>query len=140
MQHAEQTPSNYTYAMISPPQTDPGTEFDARQQEIIKLAKSIFSKRTRTLYHWMYPNASKQLIKRVVASTWEIMSAPERNIYIAQVSGFRIAHSQMPFSHVFTVFVGTRKIRLQQRQPHGKSSTGTNQRVAVGVRDPGLQS
>lgn len=90
MQHTEQAPSNYTYAMIGSPQTNPGTEFAARQQEIVKLAKSIFSKRTRTLYHWMYPNASKQLIKRVVANTWEIMSAPERNIYIAQVSSFQI--------------------------------------------------
>ncbi|XP_030755666.1 uncharacterized protein LOC115881996 [Sitophilus oryzae] len=57
----------------------------SRQEEVLRMAKSIFSKRTRTLYHWMYPKASKQQVKQVVYDTWETMSHLEKSVYIAQV-------------------------------------------------------
>lgn len=55
------------------------------QVEILKAAKSLFSKRTRTLYHWMYPNTSKQQIKLAVASSWENLELQEKQFYISQV-------------------------------------------------------
>ncbi|XP_076258855.1 uncharacterized protein LOC143195510 isoform X4 [Rhynchophorus ferrugineus] len=75
------------YSCIGP-NVDPLRVFSqlgSRQQEILKMAKSIFSKRTRTLYHWIYPTASKQQVKQVVSNTWDSMSPQEKGIYVAQV-------------------------------------------------------
>ncbi|ERL88680.1 hypothetical protein D910_06064 [Dendroctonus ponderosae] len=78
--------SNYSYAILRAAQPDASlNQFTTRQQEVLNMAKSIFSKRTRTLYHWMYPTASKQQIKDVVSNTWESMAGQEKNIYVAQV-------------------------------------------------------
>lgn len=59
-----------------------------KKQSVLKTAKSLFSKRTRTLYHWMYPNSSAQQIKETVSRTWESMSLQEKNIYVSQVFFF----------------------------------------------------
>nr|XP_023013236.1 uncharacterized protein LOC111503216 [Leptinotarsa decemlineata] len=59
----------------------------AKQLEILKAAKSLFSKRTRTLYHWMYPNAAKQQIKSAVTTSWESLAETEKEFYISQVLG-----------------------------------------------------
>ncbi|KAG5877206.1 hypothetical protein JTB14_003203 [Gonioctena quinquepunctata] len=59
----------------------------AKKQEILKAAKSLFSKRTRTLYHWMYPNAAKQQIKTAVTTSWESLADNEKEFYISQVLG-----------------------------------------------------
>ncbi|CAH0554007.1 unnamed protein product [Brassicogethes aeneus] len=59
----------------------------SKQEEIHKAAKSLFSKRTRTLYQWMYPNAPKQQIKSAVATSWESLGSQEKDFYISQVLG-----------------------------------------------------
>lgn len=56
-----------------------------KQSEVLKAAKSLFSKRTRTLYHWMYPNASKQQLKLAITNSWETLSTEEKEFYISQV-------------------------------------------------------
>lgn len=56
-----------------------------KQTEVLKAAKSLFSKRTRTLYHWMYPNAPKQQLKIAVANSWETLGTEEKEFYISQV-------------------------------------------------------
>ncbi|XP_050304045.1 transmembrane protein 135-like isoform X2 [Anthonomus grandis grandis] len=53
--------------------------------DILSMAKSIFFKRTCTLYQWMYPNASREQVRMFVATTWDNMTDQEKNIYIAQV-------------------------------------------------------
>ncbi|CAH1103986.1 unnamed protein product [Psylliodes chrysocephalus] len=65
----------------------PPTFTQAKQAEILKAAKSLFSKRTRTLYHWMYPNASKQHIKMTVMTSWDSLAENEKAFYISQVLG-----------------------------------------------------
>ncbi|KAJ8952920.1 hypothetical protein NQ318_006537 [Aromia moschata] len=65
----------------------PASFSESKQMEILKAAKSLFSKRTRTLYHWMYPNAAKQQIKTAVASSWDSLGAQEKDFYISQVLG-----------------------------------------------------
>ncbi|KAJ8981544.1 hypothetical protein NQ317_009803 [Molorchus minor] len=65
----------------------PSSFSESKQLEILKAAKSLFSKRTRTLYHWMYPNAAKQQIKAAVASSWESLGTQEKDFYISQVLG-----------------------------------------------------
>lgn len=55
--------------------------------EVLKAAKSLFSKRTRTLYHWLHPSAPKQQIKTAVATSWESLGAQEKEFYISQVLG-----------------------------------------------------
>lgn len=57
-----------------------------KQSEVLKAAKSLFSKRTRTLYHWMYPNASKQQLKLAITNSWETLSTEEKEFYISQVN------------------------------------------------------
>lgn len=71
------------------------------------MAKSIFSKRTRTLYHWMYPTASKQQIKDVVSNTWESMAGQEKNIYIAQVISANNTHTLVFDHHNLIIFLHT---------------------------------
>lgn len=56
-----------------------------KQCEVLKAAKSLFSKRTRTLYHWMYPTASKQQLKSAIKNSWETLSHEEKEFYISQV-------------------------------------------------------
>ncbi|RZC36392.1 uncharacterized protein BDFB_001763 [Asbolus verrucosus] len=58
---------------------------ETKQAEILKAAKSLFSKRTRTLYHWMYPNTPKQQIKLAVANSWDNLGIQEKQFYISQV-------------------------------------------------------
>lgn len=53
--------------------------------EILNAARGLFSKRTRTLYHWMYPGASKQYIKNAVAAAWESLGNEEKDFYVSQV-------------------------------------------------------
>ncbi|KAL3278487.1 hypothetical protein HHI36_013806 [Cryptolaemus montrouzieri] len=60
---------------------------DARVEEVMKAAKSLFSKRTRTLYHWMHPHAPKQQIKAAVSASWESLGTQEKQFYISQVLG-----------------------------------------------------
>ncbi|XP_031334612.1 uncharacterized protein LOC116164556 isoform X2 [Photinus pyralis] len=58
---------------------------DAKQIEVLKAARSLFSKRTRTLYHWIFPNAPKAQLKAVISSSWETLSVQEKDFYISQV-------------------------------------------------------
>ncbi|KAK4883499.1 hypothetical protein RN001_006818 [Aquatica leii] len=60
---------------------------DSKKVEVLKAAKSLFSKRTRTLYHWMYPNTPKAQLKAAVATSWEALGAQEKEFYISQVLG-----------------------------------------------------
>lgn len=53
---------------------------------MIKAAKSLFLKRTRTLYRWMYPNVTKQQLNLTLANSWETLSVNEKKFYISQVS------------------------------------------------------
>ncbi|XP_060526379.1 uncharacterized protein LOC132702004 [Cylas formicarius] len=59
----------------------------AIQHDVLRTAKSTFSKRTRTLYRWMYPSAPESQIKQVVAGMWDHLSPQERGVYVAQVTG-----------------------------------------------------
>ncbi|KAF5284030.1 hypothetical protein FQA39_LY17163 [Lamprigera yunnana] len=61
--------------------------YDNKKVEVLKAAKSLFSKRTRTLYHWMCPDAPKAQLKAAVATSWETLSAQEKEFYISQVLG-----------------------------------------------------
>lgn len=60
---------------------------DAKQIEVLKAARSLFSKRTRTLYHWIYPNAPKAQLKAAISTSWETLSMQEKDFYISQVLG-----------------------------------------------------
>lgn len=60
---------------------------DQKQAEVLKAAKSLFSKRTRTLYHWMYPNTPKSQLKAAVSMSWETLGVQEKEFYISQVLG-----------------------------------------------------
>ncbi|XP_018332211.1 uncharacterized protein LOC108741787 isoform X2 [Agrilus planipennis] len=55
--------------------------------EVLNAAKTLFSKRTRTLYHWMYPNASISTLKTAVASAWDKLNFKEKDFYVSQVLG-----------------------------------------------------
>ncbi|CAH1967546.1 unnamed protein product [Acanthoscelides obtectus] len=57
-----------------------------KQAEIMKAACSLFSKRTRTLYQWMYPNVTKQQVKIAVANYWQSLGQSEKDFYVSQVS------------------------------------------------------
>lgn len=59
---------------------------DNKRAEVLKAAKSLFSKRTRTLYHWIYPNAPKPQLKAAVAASWETLGMQEKEFYISQVN------------------------------------------------------
>ncbi|CAG9836861.1 unnamed protein product [Diabrotica balteata] len=59
----------------------------ATQLEILKAAKTLFTKRTRTLYQWIYPTASKQEIRSTVLTLWDSLNESEKNFYVSQVLG-----------------------------------------------------
>nr|CAD7412581.1 unnamed protein product [Timema cristinae] len=56
-----------------------------RQEEVVKAARSLFSKRTRTLYHWLSPCTSKTKLKTFVAAAWDNLPEQEKHFYISQV-------------------------------------------------------
>lgn len=56
-----------------------------KHEEVVKAAKSLFSKRTRTLYHWLYPSTSKNKIKATVSAAWDTLPETEKHFYISQV-------------------------------------------------------
>ncbi|XP_034245018.1 uncharacterized protein LOC117647399 [Thrips palmi] len=59
---------------------------DERQDEVVKAAKSLFSKRTRTLYHWLYPDTSKTKLKATVSAAWDTLADSEKQFYLSQAS------------------------------------------------------
>lgn len=59
----------------------------SKKEEVLKAARSLFSKRTRTLYHWMYPDTSKGKLKAIVSSAWDTLSTTEKEFYVSQVLG-----------------------------------------------------
>nr|CAI5819761.1 unnamed protein product [Callosobruchus analis] len=65
----------------------PATFSPEKQAEILKAACSLFSKRTRTLYQWMYPNVPKQQVKIAVANCWQSLEQSEKDFYVSQVLG-----------------------------------------------------
>ncbi|GJQ84475.1 hypothetical protein Trydic_g15676 [Trypoxylus dichotomus] len=71
----------------SPYESPEFMQIDSRQGEVLMAAKSLFSKRTRTLYHWMYPNAPKAQLKSAVSMSWETLGVQEKEFYISQVLG-----------------------------------------------------
>lgn len=58
-----------------------------KHEEVVKAAKSLFSKRTRTLYHWLFPDTSKNKLKATVSAAWDTLSEGEKHFYISQVLG-----------------------------------------------------
>lgn len=72
---------------IQSPACDYMHHMDQKQAEVLKAAKSLFSKRTRTLYHWMYPNTPKTQLKAAVSLSWETLGIQEKEFYISQVLG-----------------------------------------------------
>ncbi|KAL1491459.1 hypothetical protein ABEB36_012056 [Hypothenemus hampei] len=88
MRQTKNSTSNCSYTIYRADEPNTSVnQFSSKQHEILKKAKSLFCKRTRTLYHWMYPSASKQHIKEVVSTTWDSMAVEEKNVYITQVLG-----------------------------------------------------
>nr|CAH7764895.1 unnamed protein product [Callosobruchus chinensis] len=67
--------------------THPASFSPEKQTEILKAACSLFSKRTRTLYQWMYPNVPKQQLKIAVANCWQSLEQAEKDFYVSQVLG-----------------------------------------------------
>lgn len=59
----------------------------SKKEEVLKAARSLFSKRTRTLYHWMYPDTSKGQLKAIVSAAWDTLSTTEKEFYVSQVLG-----------------------------------------------------
>ncbi|XP_026293079.1 uncharacterized protein LOC113217394 [Frankliniella occidentalis] len=60
---------------------------DGTQEDVVKAAKSLFSKRTRTLYHWLYPDTSKTKLKATVSAAWDTLAETEKQFYLSQVLG-----------------------------------------------------
>lgn len=82
----ERIKGNYAYEN-SQPEMDCFQGMDQKQAEVLKAAKSLFSKRTRTLFHWMYPNTPKAQLKAAVSMSWETLGVQEKEFYISQVLG-----------------------------------------------------
>jgi hypothetical protein len=59
-----------------------------RHSEVLKAARSLFYKRTRTLYRWVYANMAKNELNRRVTDAWNSASEYEKNIYISEVMHF----------------------------------------------------
>ncbi|KAK3923678.1 Acylphosphatase, partial [Frankliniella fusca] len=57
---------------------------DGTQEDVVKAAKSLFSKRTRTLYHWLYPDTSKTKLKATVSAAWDTLAESEKQFYLSQ--------------------------------------------------------
>lgn len=66
----------------------------SKREEVLKAARSLFSKRTRTLYHWIYPCTPKTKLKASVAAAWDTLSVAEKDFYISQVST-TISHTSL---------------------------------------------
>lgn len=56
------------------------------QEEVTRAAKTLFSKRNRTLLHWLNPGVSKGQLKVDIKSAWDSLPQPEKLFYISQVS------------------------------------------------------
>jgi hypothetical protein len=63
-------------------------ETEDRHSEVMKAARSLFYKRTRTLYRWVYANMTKCELNRRVKDAWNSASENEKNIYISEVIYF----------------------------------------------------
>ncbi|XP_073991421.1 uncharacterized protein [Rhodnius prolixus] len=59
----------------------------SKNYEILKAAKSLYSKRTRTLWHWIDPKIPKSKLKNTVLLAWDNLPAWQKQIYISQVLG-----------------------------------------------------
>lgn len=60
-------------------------QINSKEAEVLKAAKSLFSKRTQTLYHWLYPNTPKSQLKAAVAVSWDTLGIQEKEFYVSQV-------------------------------------------------------
>ena len=57
----------------------------SRDQEIIKAAMTLYSKRTRTLLHWINPKVNKARLKANVQTSWANLPEWQKQLYISQV-------------------------------------------------------
>lgn len=75
------------------------------ETEVMRAARALFSKRTRTLYHWMYPDTPKLQLKAVVANAWDSMLPSEKQFYVSQVLGkFGCLQSQLMVNPQLGIF------------------------------------
>jgi hypothetical protein len=63
-----------------------GTE--DKHSQVLKAARSLFYKRTRSLYRWVYPKITMDDVNRRVADAWKSASKIEKNIYVSEVTYF----------------------------------------------------
>jgi hypothetical protein len=54
--------------------------------DVLNAAKSLFYKRTRTLYRLMYPKITKNQLNNSVSDAWDRLSEYGKNIYISKVT------------------------------------------------------
>jgi hypothetical protein len=59
-----------------------------KDSEVFKAARSLFFKRTRILYRWVYSNMTKCELNKRVIDAWKSASPDEQNIYISEVTYF----------------------------------------------------
>lgn len=57
-----------------------------KQVEVMKAAKSLFIKRSRTLYRWLNPDFTKKKLDETVSAAWDTLPDNERYLYIAEVT------------------------------------------------------
>jgi len=58
-----------------------------RHSDILKAAQSLYSKRTRTLWHWINPGIPKTKLKSCVQTAWDNLPDWQKKIYVSQVMG-----------------------------------------------------
>ncbi|XP_014262593.1 uncharacterized protein LOC106674413 isoform X2 [Cimex lectularius] len=64
--------------------------------DIINAAKNLYSKRTRTLMHWINPKIPKARLKMSMMNAWDQLPEWQKRIYISQVLGKFSTNTVMP--------------------------------------------
>ncbi|XP_028128829.1 uncharacterized protein LOC114325092 isoform X2 [Diabrotica virgifera virgifera] len=103
---------------------------EATQVEILKAAKTLFTKRTRTLYQWIYPTASKQEIRSTVLTLWDSLDESEKAFYISQVLGCNqgslMINPQLESIKIISPAIHKIETVPKLREPQCNLSTHTN--------------
>lgn len=103
-----------------------GTE--DRDSEVLKAARSLFYKRTRTLYRWVYSNMTKYELNRRVTNAWKSASQYERNIYISEVLGrFGTKNRTVILNPRLEEIMGLPASLLEERRVLSSSDYGTGE-------------
>ncbi|XP_021929997.1 uncharacterized protein LOC110834792 [Zootermopsis nevadensis] len=107
---------------------------DYKHEDVMKAAKLLFCKRSRTLHHWLNPDLTKRKLDDAVLAAWNVLPDNERRLYIAEITNHSFLFCPVSLTSQTRKMVHSNEDVLG-RSPLGVSSLKINPQLNVLLRE-----